>query len=81
MLDKLRQTILEIYCRTETSWASEFRGWWCHNAMGPSGHMSWEEAIKALAEGGSNAILPNMLWGGLAYYPTTRHTIRASNHG
>lgn len=30
--------------------------------------MSWDEAIKLLAENGFTAIVPNMLWGGVAYY-------------
>lgn len=64
----LRRVLLEIYCRTEASAPGEFRGWWCHNAMGPSARMDWDAAIKALADGGCNAIVPNMLWAGLAYY-------------
>ena len=30
--------------------------------------MDWDEAIRRLAENGFTAILPNMLWGGVAYY-------------
>ncbi len=68
MVAATRRIIVEIYCRTEPSAPGEFRGWWCHSAMGPSGKMNWDDAIKALAESGCNAIVPNMLWGGVAYY-------------
>ena len=30
--------------------------------------MDWDEAIRRLAENGFTAILPNMLWGGVAFY-------------
>ena len=30
--------------------------------------MDWDTAIKTLADNGCNAIFPNMLWGGVAYY-------------
>jgi len=45
----------------------EHRAWWCHSAFGPAG-MDWDEAVRVLAENGFTAILPNLAWGGLAYY-------------
>jgi len=45
----------------------EHRAFWCHSAFGVGG-MSWDQAIKILADNGFTAILPNMLWGGVAYY-------------
>jgi uncharacterized lipoprotein YddW (UPF0748 family) len=30
--------------------------------------MDWDEAIQRLAENGFSAVLPNMLWGGVAFY-------------
>ena len=32
--------------------------------------MDWDEAIRRLAKNGFTAILPNMLWGGAAFYPS-----------
>ena len=47
----------------------EFRAVWCHSAYGVPG-MTWEEAIRLLKENGFNAVFPNMLWAGRAYYPS-----------
>ena len=63
-----RLILLEIYSRSCPSTAGEFRGWWCHNALGPGGTMDWDTAIKTLADNGCSAIFPNMLWGGVAFY-------------
>ena len=54
---------------TSPTWASEFRAFWCHSAFGVEG-IEWDEAIRRLADNGFTAILPNMLWGGIAYYPS-----------
>lgn len=48
----------------------EFRAVWCHNPAGVTG-MTWDEAIKRLAEAGFNAIIPNMCWGDAAAYAST----------
>jgi uncharacterized lipoprotein YddW (UPF0748 family) len=61
--------LLEAYCRAQKPLAGEFRGFWCHSAFGVEG-MDWDEAIKRLADNGFNAIFPNMLWGGAAFYPS-----------
>ncbi|MGQ9610710.1 MAG: hypothetical protein ACUVWN_15550, partial [bacterium] len=47
----------------------EFRALWCHSALGIPG-WDWEKAIKTVKENGFNAIVPNMLWAGLAFYPS-----------
>ncbi len=47
----------------------EFRALWCHSALGIPG-WNWEKAIKTIKGNGFNAIVPNMLWAGLAYYPS-----------
>jgi uncharacterized lipoprotein YddW (UPF0748 family) len=47
----------------------EFRGVWCHSAFGVDG-WSWDEALSHLKAQGFTAVVPNMLWGGLAYYPS-----------
>ena len=62
--------------------APEFRGAWCHRGYGIDG-WSWDESIKRFAAGGLNAIFPNMLWGGKAFYPSRYlpHAVSASHSG
>ena len=55
--------------RAQPSRAGEFRAFWCHSAFGLS-DKDWERAIRQLKEAGFNALLPNMLWAGTAYYPS-----------
>jgi uncharacterized lipoprotein YddW (UPF0748 family) len=59
--------VQEAWCRVQPSLPGEFRAFWCHSAFGVPG-MDWDEAARRLAENGFTAILPNMLWGGMAYY-------------
>lgn len=61
------QKILEAFALAQNPAAGEFRAFWCHKAFGVEG-MEWDEAMQRLATNGFTAILPNMLWGGLAYY-------------
>ena len=62
-----KQQILEAFCMAQRRAPGEFRAFWCHSAFGVEG-MDWEEAISRLADNGFTAILPNMLWGGAAFY-------------
>ena len=64
------QTLLEAFCVAQRPAPGEFRAFWCHSAFGVKG-MSWDEAARCLAENGFTAVLPNMLWGGIAYYPSS----------
>jgi len=59
--------LLDVFVRTQRPEPGEFRAFWCHRANGVDG-MDWDAAIKRLAENGFTAILPNMLWGGVAFY-------------
>jgi uncharacterized lipoprotein YddW (UPF0748 family) len=59
--------MLDVYCSAQKPKPGEHRAFWCHSAFGVAG-MEWDEAIKNLADNGFTAILPNMLWGGVAYY-------------
>jgi uncharacterized lipoprotein YddW (UPF0748 family) len=59
----------KAYCAAQRPKAGERRAVWCHSAFGVPG-MSWDEAVGALARNGINALMPNMLWGGRAYYPS-----------
>ena len=49
--------------------ADEQRAFWCHSAFGLK-DKGWNESVKFLKANGFNAVLPNMAWGGLAYYPS-----------
>jgi uncharacterized lipoprotein YddW (UPF0748 family) len=63
------ERLTEAYCMAQQPLAGETRLFWCHSAYGVEG-MTWDEAIKNLADNGFTGILPNMLWGGLAYCPS-----------
>ena len=47
----------------------EFRGAWIHSGYGIEG-WGWDKTVEVLATNGFNAIIPNLLWGGLAHYPS-----------
>jgi len=59
--------MLDAYCTAQKPKPGEHRAFWCHSAFGVAG-MEWDPAIQNLADNGFTAILPNMLWGGVAYY-------------
>jgi uncharacterized lipoprotein YddW (UPF0748 family) len=61
------QQITDAFCRAQQPLAGEFRAFWCHSAFGVQG-LEWDEAIGRLATNGFTAILPNLLWGGVAFY-------------
>jgi hypothetical protein len=66
--EQVRAAIIDAYCLAQKpTKGKEHRAWWCHSAFGIAG-ITWNEAIKQLKENGFTAILPNMLWGGTAYY-------------
>lgn len=46
----------------------EWRALWCHSARGLGGDHDWESSVKVLKENGFNALVPNLAWGGTAYY-------------
>jgi uncharacterized lipoprotein YddW (UPF0748 family) len=54
---------------TQTPRKGEHRAFWCHSAFGLR-DKGWDESIRFLKENGFNALLPNMLWAGTAYYPS-----------
>jgi len=65
--DEAQKSMIDAYCLIQKPLLKEHRAFWCHSAFGVEG-MDWDHAIKALAENGFTAILPNMLWGGVAFY-------------
>lgn len=68
-LDAAAATELEAYCLAKAPKAGEFRAVWCHSAFGVKG-LSWDATIAGLKKNGFTAMMPNMLWGGVAYYPS-----------
>jgi len=67
--DSLYRTLLEAYARAHRPRPAEFRGVWAHDGTGwfPG---DWERTCRILAEHGVTAVFPNVLWGGLAHYPS-----------
>ncbi|MGA2864792.1 MAG: family 10 glycosylhydrolase [Verrucomicrobiota bacterium] len=63
------QRVKEAFCLAQQPLAGEFRAFWCHSAFGVQG-LDWDEAVQRLAQNGFTAILPNLLWGGAAFYPS-----------
>jgi uncharacterized lipoprotein YddW (UPF0748 family) len=49
--------------------AVEFRATWIHSGYGIEG-WGWDKTVAVLASNNFNAIIPNLLWGGLAHYPS-----------
>ena len=62
-----RVALLRAYCIAQPSMPGEFRGFWCHSATGVEG-LDWDAAVGKLSENGFTAVIPNMLWGGVAFY-------------
>ena len=65
----LREHLLDAYARVQQPRAGERRGVWDHHGTGlyPG---AWDRTARVLAEHGLNTVFPNMLWGGLAHYPS-----------
>ena len=59
----------EAFFRSQPSKPGEFRAAWIHSAYGIEG-WGWDKTIATLRSNGFNAIFPNMLWGGVAHYPS-----------
>ena len=59
----------EAFFRAQASRTNEFRGVWIHSAYGVEG-WSWDQTVAALKTNGFTAIIPNLLWAGLAHYPS-----------
>ena len=67
LCEDAQDKVIEALCRQVKPVEGEQRGFWCHSAFGLPGN-NWDESIKFLVDNGFNTILPNMLWGGMAYY-------------
>jgi uncharacterized lipoprotein YddW (UPF0748 family) len=54
----------------EQSERREFRGAWIHSAYGVD-DWGWDKTIATLKSNGFTAIIPNLLWAGVAHYPSS----------
>ncbi|MGL4593114.1 MAG: glycoside hydrolase family 10 protein [Thermoguttaceae bacterium] len=59
--------ISESYIESLPSQSGEFRAWWEHAGTGAYPG-DWDRTMNELAANGFTAVIPNMLWGGLAHY-------------
>ena len=48
----------------------EHRAFWCHSARGLGGDRDWDASVRYLKENGFNVLVPNLCWGGIAFYPS-----------
>ncbi len=65
--EQARERAIAAYCAAQKPQPGESRAWWCHSAFGVNGQ-TWDAAVGALATNGFTAVIPNMLWGGVAFY-------------
>jgi len=72
---RARERLTRAFLLGRRARPGEFRGVWVHSAYGPSG-MSWDAALARLKAAGFNAVVPNMLWGGVADYPSAVLPVR-----
>lgn len=65
----LREKLVLAYSLSQSSRGGEFRGVWDHDGTGwwPG---DWDRSCRLLADSGMTAILPNLMWAGLAHYPS-----------
>ncbi len=61
--------LADAYLHAQPSPKREGRATWNHSGTGAYPG-DWERSAKVLADNGFNMILPNMLWGGRAHYPS-----------
>jgi uncharacterized lipoprotein YddW (UPF0748 family) len=67
--DEAQATAANAFYRAQPSKAGEFRGAWVHSAYGIN-DWGWDRTARALKDNGFNALFPNLVWAGLAYYPS-----------
>ena len=67
MVERARKRYADAFAASVPPRQGEFRAVWCHKPTGVRG-MTWDEAMKTLADSGFNTIIPNMAWGAGAAY-------------
>jgi uncharacterized lipoprotein YddW (UPF0748 family) len=70
-----RAKVAEAYALSQAPLKPGFRGAWVHNGDGPRGPdgqrgARWKDAIPEMHALGLNAVFPNLLWSGVAFYPS-----------
>jgi uncharacterized lipoprotein YddW (UPF0748 family) len=65
----VHEQLVQAYVRAQPSKIIEGRACWNHSGTGAYDG-DWERTAKELSENGFNMVLPNMLWGGVAHYPS-----------
>ena len=58
------------WAAAQPSRQGEWRGFWCHSPRGLGNGKTWADTIRILKENGFTAVLPNMAWAGVAFYPS-----------
>ncbi len=66
---RARAMLAEAYLMSQPSPGIEARAFWNHSGTGAYPG-DWERTTREMAGAGMNMILPNMLWGGVAHYPS-----------
>jgi len=64
------EALTQAYATSVAPRTGEFRAVWCHSPTGVS-DLTWDEAMKRLADAGFTAIIPNLCWGDSAAYKST----------
>ena len=59
----------DTFFRAQPSKAGEFRAAWIHSGYGIE-DWGWDKTVAVLKSNGFNAIIPNLLWAGVAHYPS-----------
>ncbi len=67
--DESRRLAAAAYLRAAPSPTREGRAVWNHSGTGAYPG-DWEKSARVLSQNGFNMVFPNMLWGGLAHYPS-----------
>lgn len=70
LISTIQTSMVRAFCAAQSPREDEFRAFWCHNPYGVP-DMTWDEAVSTLERNGFTAIIPNMMWAGRAYYPST----------
>jgi len=67
---KLKSLLINAYAMSQARLSGkEFRGVWNHSGLGlfPG---NWDKTCRVLAQSGITAVFPNVLWAGMAHYPS-----------
>ncbi|MGI6401546.1 MAG: glycoside hydrolase family 10 protein [Thermoguttaceae bacterium] len=66
-LTEIKEKLVQQFVSSQPSRPNEGRLWWEHSGCG-IWHGDWDRTMEALSDAGFNGVIPNLLWGGSAYY-------------